>query len=211
MKTSITRGTGKSRKDSGSLNPDSIWFFRVWLSDPMRVAAIAPSSPCLARLITAEITPSFGHVIELGPGTGAFTKAILDRGISPEQLTLVESGEEFVKILSRRFPDINLLHRDASSLRFSKLLSDVKAGAVVSGLPLLSMSPRKVLAILSGSLVNMQPTAAFYQFTYGFGCPVPRPILDRLGLRAQKIAFTFNNMPPARVYRFTRRRPLSVS
>lgn len=82
------------------------------------------------------------------------------------------------------------------------------AGAVISGLPLLSMSRQKVMAILSASFSHMRYDAAFYQFTYGPRCPVPRTVLDRLGLRAKRIGFTCANLPPASVYRIRRRRSL---
>ncbi|MBR0710294.1 SAM-dependent methyltransferase, partial [Bradyrhizobium liaoningense] len=72
-------------------------------------------------------------------------------------------------------------------------------------LPLLSMSPRKVIAILTGAFRHMQEGGTLYQFTYGPRCPVPRPILDRLGLKASLVGRTALNIPPASVYRIRRR------
>lgn len=184
---------------------DTVQFFRAWLADPLRVAAVAPSGPALTRLMVTDIGPSSGQIMELGPGTGAFTRAMLDRGVQPEQLTLVESGPEFVRMLSVRYPDIRILAMDAADLRRVRMLESAKARAVVSGLPLLSMPQRKVYAVLSGALLNMTADASFYQFTYGLRCPVPRPILERLGLSAVRTGFTPVNMPPASVYRFQRR------
>jgi phospholipid N-methyltransferase len=67
------------------------------------------------------------------------------------------------------------------------------------------MSTRKVISILGGAFSYVRPGGTFYQFTYGMRCPVPRPVLDRLGLKATLIDRTLRNMPPAAVYRLTRR------
>jgi phosphatidylethanolamine/phosphatidyl-N-methylethanolamine N-methyltransferase len=69
------------------------------------------------------------------------------------------------------------------------------------------MPPRKIMAILLGAFGYLRPGGSFYQFTYGPRCPVPRPILDRLGLKARRIGGTVRNLPPAAAYRITRRRP----
>ncbi len=187
---------------------DFLHFFRSWISNPLRVAAVAPSGDSLARLMTQEIAPIDGPIIELGPGTGVFTRALLARGVSEADLTLIEYGTEFVPGLQRRFPKARVLQMDAAKLHSGDLFEGQPVGAVVSGLPILSMSPRKVTAILLGVFTYLRPGAAFYQFTYGPRCPVPRPILDRLGLKATHIGGTMRNLPPAAVYRISRRKPL---
>ncbi len=190
---------------------DLFRFFWSWTSDPLRVAAIAPSGESLARVITREIGPSNGPVLELGAGTGVFTRALLAQGVRESDLTLVEYGSDFMRMLQMRFPQARVLWMDASQLGQYKLFPEANVGAVVSGLPLLSMSPRKVMSILTGAFGTMRPTGAFYQFTYGPRCPVPRPILDRLGLKAARVGGTVRNLPPAAVYRITRRQPLGAS
>lgn len=186
---------------------DLFRFFWSWTSDPLRVAAIAPSGESLARVMTREIGPSDGPVLELGAGTGAFTRALLAQGVRETDLTLVEYGSDFMRMLQLRFPQARVLWMDASQLGQYKLFPEANVGAVVSGLPLLSMSPRKVMSILNGAFGYLKPTGAFYQFTYGPRCPVPRPILDRLGLKATRVGGTVRNLPPAAVYRITRRQP----
>lgn len=190
--------------------PSDRWhFFRTWASDPFRVAAIAPSSQSLARLITKEIVLANAPVIELGPGTGVFTKALLDRGLSPNDLVLIEYGAEFTGLLKQRFPQASVFNLDAAHLADRRLPITQEAGAVISGLPLLSMSPRKVMSILNGAFSRIRTGGHFYQFTYGPRCPVPRPILDRLGLKARRIGTTLQNLPPASVYRISRRHGIS--
>jgi len=179
-------------------------FFRSWIAAPLRVAAIAPSGNALARIITQDITSSTGRVIELGPGTGVFTAKLLERGVRPEDLTLVEYGENFARHLEARFPRAHVLQMDAA--RVGELeLRDAPVGAVISGLPLLSMPDHKVIAILDGAFAHLGPGAAFYQFTYGPRCPVARPILEGLDLTATHVGRTMLNVPPASVYRISRR------
>lgn len=183
---------------------DAAQFFRAWTSDPLRVASIIPSGSALAKAITAEITPAAAPVIELGAGTGVFTRATIARGVSEEQLTLIESGADFVCLLQSRFPRATTLSTDAARLKHVELFGGMPAGTVVSGLPLLSMSPRKILAILDGAFRHLRPDGAFYQFTYGPRCPVPPAVLDRLGLKATRIGRVWANVPPAAVYRIRR-------
>lgn len=184
---------------------DFVSFFLSWMSSPRRVGAVAPSGAALADLITREISAATGPILELGPGTGAFTYKLLKRGVRPQDLTLIEYGSDFMKILQLRFPGARVLWMDAGRLTTERLYDGAPVGAVVSGLPLLNMSRRKVISILSGAFSYVRPGGAFYQFTYGMSCPVPRPVLDRLGLRAKLVDRTLLNVPPAAVYRLTRR------
>ncbi len=190
---------------------DFVQFFRSWVSDPMRVAAVAPSGERLARLMTQEIEPLTGPILELGPGTGVFTRALLARGIPESELTLIEFGEEFAVRLRGRFPQARVVHMDAARLGQCGLFDDAPFGGVVSGLPLLSMPPSKIAAIVGGAFETMRPDAAFYQFTYGPRCPVQKSILADLGLKAARIGSTVRNIPPAGVYRISRQKPLELS
>ncbi|PZQ11543.1 MAG: SAM-dependent methyltransferase [Ancylobacter novellus] len=193
-----------------NLQSDVVTFLKSWAANPLEVAAIAPSGRALAELMTRDIGPDTGPVIELGPGTGVFTKNLLARGVAPEDLTLVEYGSDFARLLNSRFPDARVLWMDATRLRSIEFEKPKAVGAVVSGLPLLNMPPRKVIAILSGAFEHLRHGGAFYQFTYGPRCPVPRKILDRLGLKAKVAGKTLLNAPPATVYRITRRGRLPI-
>jgi len=183
-------------------------FFRSWMAAPLRVAAIAPSGNALAKIMTQDITSRTGQVIELGPGTGIFTAKLLERGVRPEDLTLVEYGATFAQHLEIRFPRTRVLRMDAARVGDVEFRSDAPVGAVISGLPLLSMPDHKVIAILDGAFAHLQSGGSFYQFTYGPRCPVARPILDGLHLSATRIGRTLLNIPPAAVYRISRRQTL---
>ncbi|WP_166295171.1 class I SAM-dependent methyltransferase [Bradyrhizobium sp. 2S1] len=187
------------------MSHDLISFFTAWMAAPGRVGAIAPSCAALAELITRDISANTGPILELGPGTGAFTYQLLKRGVRQQDLTLIEYGSDFMRLLQLRFPGARVLWMDAARLASERLYDGAPVGAVVSGLPLLNMSPRKVISIVGGAFSYMRPGGAFYQFTYGMRCPVRRPILDRLGLRATLVDRAILNVPPAAVYRLTRR------
>lgn len=186
---------------------DTLVFIRAWISNPLQVAAIAPSSTALANLITHEISADSGPVLELGPGTGVFTRALLARGVRERDLILVEHRPDFAGLLRHRFPAARVHHMDATRLSDADLVEHSVVGNVVSGLPLLSMKPKKVIAILAGAFRYLRPGGTFYQFTYGPSCPVSRRILDRFDFKAARIGGTLLNTPPASVYRISRRPP----
>lgn len=183
---------------------DVLRFFRAWLVNPLRVSSITPSSAALANLMVSEISPQTGLVIELGPGTGVFTRALIKQGVREEMLILVEKGEEFAAMLGQRFPRARLLNIDAADIGDTIDPDTALSGAVVSGLPLLSIPSKTVAAILAGSFAHLREDGCFYQFTYGPRCPVPNTVLEQLGLRATRIGRTLRNIPPATVYRISR-------
>jgi len=183
-------------------------FMRTLLSNPRMVGAIAPSGAMLADLITSEVNSASGPILELGPGTGVFTEALLARGIRESDLTLVEFSTDFAVMLQRRFPDARVLCANAARLGTHIPRESPPFGCVISGLPLLNMSPRAVVAILDGALSRLREGGALYQFTYGMRCPVPHRLLDRFGFKATLHGRVLRNFPPARVYKIVRRRPL---
>lgn len=189
-----------------SLN-DTMHLLRAWLRDPRSVGALAPSGPALARLMTAHVDHAHGPVIELGPGTGVFTRALLERGLPGHRLVLVETDAVLASTLAQRYPHARVLRMDAARLgRSSSLFGDERASAVISGLPLLSIPADKVEAIVEGVFERqLQDGGALYQFTYGLRCPVPRALRQRLGLEAERIGGAWLNLPPAWVWRIRQR------
>ena len=163
-------------------------FFRALACNPRSVGAIAPSGANLASLITSEITAASGPVLELGPGTGVFTEALLQA----------------------RFPRARVLWMDAAWMA-SHDLFEHPLGAVVSGLPLLNFAPKKVAAILTAAFSKLRDGGSFYQFTYGMQCPVSKAQLDELGLKANCMGRVLLNVPPASVYRITRIKPVRLA
>ena len=180
-------------------------YFRAWLANPLKFGAVAPSGPALAAVMTREIVPGSGPVLELGPGKGVFTRALLERGVDPSDLVLVERRADFAELLKAEFPDAHIVNMDAAHLQSLAGRFEMQPlSAVISGLPLLTIPVDKVRAILAGAFSLLGPQGAFYQFTYAPRAPVSRTLLQGLGLEAHRIGGAFLNIPPAAVYRITR-------
>jgi phospholipid N-methyltransferase len=192
---------------------DTLAFLRAWLRDPRGIGAVTPSGAALARLMTAHVSQLDGPVIELGPGTGALTQALLARGVPPHRLALIEADPHFADALAKRYPKTTILRMDAAQLGHTEsLFGEERACAVVSGLPLLSMPASQVAAIVQGVFERqLRSGGMFYQFTYGPRCPLPPALLERLNLQAQRVGSALLNLPPAAVYRISRRTDVLVA
>jgi len=175
-------------------------FAKAWLRAPLKVGSIMPSGPSLARAITAEISAATGPVLELGPGTGVFTRALLARGVSAENLTLLEFDPKLAKLLGARFPGVRVVSACATKLASLDLFEQNGVGAIVSGLPLLSMPHTTIHQILEGSFSQLREEGTIYQFTYRPLCPVPRKVMKALNLKGVCTNFSMKNLPPAWVF-----------
>ncbi|MCY1009325.1 hypothetical protein OV079_27925 [Nannocystis pusilla] len=190
---------------------DILRFFHRWLADPRHIGAIVPSGRALADLITRHVHGRSGRVAEFGAGTGAFTRALLSRGVREANLVLIERDEEFATCLRRRFPRAHVLTMEAERFGEWAQAERFAAGAIVSGLPLLNLTHDSRRHILSGAFSSLCGDGALYQFTYGLTCPVPGALLEHLQLEAICMGRVLRNLPPAAVYRIHRRRSISVA
>jgi len=180
---------------------DLALFLKQLIRRPGQVVALSPSSAELARAMAAELGPQTGRVAELGAGTGKLTRAILDQGIAPADLTLFEMNPDFCDHLRQSFPGVTVLAQGAETIGTAM---PAGLGAVVSGLPLLSMPVPVQMAILQGAFSLLRPGGSFIQFTYGPRPPLSEQIRIDLGLTARRGAKVWGNLPPARVYRYVR-------
>ena len=184
-------------------------FFRQWLKNPLGVAAISPSSKQLARQMMSQLPRASRRVIELGGGTGVFTQALLDHGIAPADLLVLELNEELHQHLVRQFPGAHVICADAGNLsavtQAQGFIGADSADAVISGLGLLSMPRQTQQSILQAAFDSLKPEGRFIQFTYGPANPVTREVVDALELTARRASFTWWNVPPATVYVYQRR------
>lgn len=182
----------------------NLGFLRRWLHNPRAVGAVMPSGRHLASAMAAEIDPAApGAVVELGGGTGNITAALLEAGVPPQGLAVVERDPVFARIISTRFPQVRVLQGDAAELRH--LLREAGIGpvkAVVSGLPLLSIPDRICLRIIAEAVEALTEDGVLVQFTYGPASPISRRILARLGLEARRASWVVDNLPPASVWRY---------
>ncbi len=178
---------------------DEVRFIRSWIERPLSIGAVTPSGKVLARAMARYVDPSSsGPVVELGPGTGPVTEALVEAGVSPSRLVLVEFDPSFCRILQARYPEATLVQGDAYSLR--RLLETLliqPAAAVVSGLPLVTKPIRERWRLIRDAFDLMVPGAPFVQFTYSVASPLPK----RLGgFTAEASERIWMNLPPARVW-----------
>lgn len=182
---------------------DEVRFIRSWIEKPLTTGAVTPSGRALARTMASYIDPRRpGPVIELGPGTGPVTEALLAQGIDPSRLMLVEFDPIFCRLLRARYPAATVVQGDAYGLK--RLLTGVlqqPAAGVVSGLPLFTKPLRMRLRLLFEAFGLMSPGAPFVQFTYNAVAPIPKR-LDRVSAEASERVWM--NIPPARVWVYRR-------
>lgn len=174
-------------------------FIRTWFEKPIRTGAVMPSGKALARVMARYVDPnSNGPVIELGPGTGPVTEALVRQGIDPARLILVEFDPDFCRLLRTRYPAATVVQGDAYRLR--RLLNDIArepAAAIVSGLPLVTKPPRTRLRLISDAMSLLKPGAPFVQFTYAMRPPIPKVLS---GIKGECSELIWLNIPPARVW-----------
>ena len=148
---------------------DSARFIRQWVENPRLIGAVSPSGPALAKAMASYVDlKKEGPIIELGPGTGPVTQALLARGIAPERLVLVEYEQGFCHLLAERYPGVQIVQGDAYSLKntLQNKLSRQPV-TVVSSLPLLVRPERDRVELLHQAFELMGPDGLFIQFTYG--------------------------------------------
>jgi phosphatidylethanolamine/phosphatidyl-N-methylethanolamine N-methyltransferase len=178
---------------------DEVRFLRSWIEKPLHVGAVMPSGRPLARTMAQYVdVDSTGPVIELGPGTGAITSALVDRGIDQKRLVLVEYNPGFCALLRDRYPLAKVVQGDAYRLRDTlwNVLS-APASAVVSGLPLVTKPLLTRVKLVRDAFAALAPGAPFIQFTYSVVPPIPKSLP---GVSTEASERIWMNLPPARVW-----------
>ena len=93
-------------------------FFRQWLRSPKSMGAVIPSSRVLARAVTEAVQWRPGqHIVELGAGTGAISQGLIDSGLPPEALMMIELDQPLFRYLRGRFPAVNRFRARADDAR----------------------------------------------------------------------------------------------
>jgi phosphatidylethanolamine/phosphatidyl-N-methylethanolamine N-methyltransferase len=178
---------------------DEVRFLRSWIEKPLHMGAVMPSGRVLARTMAQYVDiNSTGPVVELGPGTGPITSALIERGVDQKRLVLVEYNPGFCALLRDRYPLAKVVQGDAYSLRDS--LRNVLSGpaaAVVSGLPLVTKPMLTRLKLIRDAFAALAPGAPFVQFTYSVAPPIPKSLP---GVSTEASERIWMNLPPARVW-----------
>ncbi len=178
---------------------DEVRFLRSWIEKPLHMGAVMPSGRVLARTMAQYVDiKSEGPVVELGPGTGAITSALIEHGVDQKRLVLVEYNPGFCALLRERYPLAKVVQGDAYALRDSlRNILSAPASAVVSGLPLVTKPMLTRLKLIRDAFVALAPGAPFVQFTYSVAPPIPKSLP---GVSTEASERIWMNLPPARVW-----------
>jgi len=178
---------------------DEVRFLRSWIEKPLHMGAVMPSGRVLARTMAQYVDiDSAGPVVELGPGTGAITSALVERGVDQKRLVLVEYNPSFCALLRDRYPHARVVQGDAYTLRDSlRNVLSAPASAVVSGLPLVTKPMLTRLKLIRDAFLALAPGAPFVQFTYSVAPPIPKSLP---GVSTEASERIWMNLPPARVW-----------
>ncbi len=200
----MARGPGLKKALAKQFD-DELKFFQGWVRRPKAVGSIVPTSAVTAREMASVIDPASGlPVLEIGPGTGVITRAILARGIKPENLYAVEYSPEFVRHLRRLCPGVNVIEGDAFNL--AATLGDNSGlvfDSVISGVPLLNFPVARRVAYLESLLDRIPAGRPVVQLTYGPLSPVPP---GRGDYTVEHFHFVVRNIPPTQLWIYRRGR-----
>jgi phosphatidylethanolamine/phosphatidyl-N-methylethanolamine N-methyltransferase len=175
-------------------------FLRRWLANPLQMGSVIPSSPALCRRIAAQVARAEDEVVvELGAGTGVISRALLDAGVPPERLVVVEIVPDMADHLRDALPGVNVIEGDAFDLaRALPERMHGKVGTAICGIPLV-MLPLAQQRRFVAAVESVAPGKGFLLYTYCITSPLP---YRKLELTAKREAWTPLNLPPASVWRY---------
>lgn len=179
-------------------------FAWAWLNNPLKVGAVAPTTPRMAAKLASVVSATANApVLELGPGTGVVTQAILDRGVRPGNIVSVEFSPIFLRQLRLDFPGVNFVLGDAFDVSgITNNIGISKFSAVISSLPLLNTPAEQRVRLIEDLLDLMPQEAPLIQFSYGRKPPVPS---KNTSFVIEHYASVYRNIPPARLWVYRRR------
>ena len=182
---------------------DQARFLKTVIGQPRLTGSVAPSGPWLARAMARAVDPTReGLIVELGPGTGPVTRALVARGVACERLALIEYDPGFCRLLAQRFAPARVIEGDAYDLPKTLAgLTGEPIAAVVSSLPLLNEARPRRVKLIEDAFALMGPGGVFVQFTYGFLSPIPREACAGR-FSAHCAEPVWRNLPPARVWTY---------
>ena len=182
---------------------DELKFFKGWIDKPKAVGSIIPTSSVTARKMASVIDVRSGlPALEVGPGTGVITRAILRHGVKPQDLYAVEYSHDFVLHLRRNYPGVNVIEGDAFDLdRTLRDMAGVTFDAVVSGVPLLNFPVAMRVKYVESLLDRIPHGRPIVQLTYGPKSPVPPGLGD---YTVEKFDFIIRNIPPTVLWIYRR-------
>ena len=182
---------------------DELRFVKTFATSPFKMGTFTPSTRAFAEAMVdhSSVDPA-GWTLEIGPGTGVVTQALIDRGVPPERLVCVEYDSDFCRLLEKRFPDANIIQGDA--LKLGEALgrfANTRFSAILSGLPLLTLPKATRIAYLYDALDRLVPGGNVTQLSFAFTPPqdaVPGKFT------VEKSKWVTTNIPPGRIWIYRR-------
>jgi phosphatidylethanolamine/phosphatidyl-N-methylethanolamine N-methyltransferase len=188
------------------MQTSKLLFWQRYARRPLGVGAVAPSGSGLAQAMVKTLAPEADDiVVEIGPGTGPFTRALLAAGVDPSRLILIEFDAEFVRHLRQKFPGVTVLEGDASELpRLLKQQGHDKVPKILSGLPLRSMPEAVRSAITRAMATSLAAHGSLVQFSYFLAPPLAEAEVRACGLTGRRAKTVMANIPPAFVWHYSK-------
>lgn len=171
-------------------------FFKELLRAPSRIGAVCPSSEHVAHVV-CDMLPRHrkGLIVEVGPGTGALTAALVQRIQEKDRLMLLEHSPYFASALRDSYPQVAVIHGDAAKMD-QFIAPDTEVAAIVSSLPLLNFAPEYRAQILRQYHDALPKRGRLIFVSYNMRCN--QEIL-KAGFTSRYHRFEMRNLPPARV------------
>ncbi|MBB5691220.1 methyltransferase domain-containing protein [Roseomonas alkaliterrae] len=194
----IAAGEQRAQREAGGVG----LFLRRWAANPLQMGSIVPSSPALGRKIAALVERGPDEVVvELGAGTGAVSRALLEGGVPADRLVVVEIVPEMARHLARELPGVTVIEGDAFALAEALPAAlHGRVGTAICGIPLVLLPTARQRAFVE-AVEAVAPGRGFLLYTYCVTSPLP---CKALGLTGRREAFTPLNFPPASVWRYRR-------
>ncbi len=185
-------------------------FFGTWIRHPIKMGAVAPSSPrYCATMVAAATTHIDGPILELGPGLGVVTRALLNAGVAPERITSIEYDREFASTLRERFPRVNVIQGDGFDL--DATLGDggsTSFAAILFAIPIVHMEQAERQALFSTYFRRLRPGGNLTQLSYLWKPPV-KSVAGVFDVSSTPIVW--DNIPPARVWIYSQTQPTHLA
>ncbi len=176
-------------------------FLSRWARNPLQMGSIVPSSPALCRRVSRHVRRAPDEaVIELGAGTGVISRSLLEGGVPPDRLFVVEIVPSMAAHLRRVLPGVNVIEGDARALpALIPARWHGRIGSVVCGIPLVLLRPAEQRRFID-AIDAVAPGRGFLHYSYCVTSPLPS---RRHRLAKRREAWTPLNFPPASVWRYT--------
>ncbi len=194
-------GNARSSRGLGQDIANAGLFFRRWMANPLQMGSIVPSSPALCRRLVAQTRAAPDQiVVELGAGTGVVSRALIESGLPPERLHVIEIVPDMAEHLRQALPGAQVIEGDAR--RLPQLLPQEwhgRVGTVIVGIPLVLLPVAEQRRFID-AIQAVAPGLGFILYSYCVTSPLP---WKKLGLTPRREAWTPLNFPPASVWRYT--------